>query len=151
MRFCSGLPVRAVRIASPLCPASDKTQDILFSVLSTEPVPWAPIQHSASSSPVRTTFGQFPQVKGLLCKIFCDFLLFSEVLVPGSFATFFSWIFTTLFSQGLLTGDRPKEWSLNTAWFLSKELWRISLYSLSHFAALKMLNHKMLFYLWALL
>lgn len=56
MRFCSGLPVRAVRIASPLCPASDKTQDILFSVLGTEPVPWAPIQHSASSSPVRTTF-----------------------------------------------------------------------------------------------
>lgn len=56
VRLFSGLPVRAVRIASPRCPTSDKTQDILFIVRGTEPVLQARIQPYASSSPVRTIF-----------------------------------------------------------------------------------------------
>lgn len=149
MRFCSGLPVGAVEI-NPSWTKPRLYWISLQDILNT----CTPIQTSASLSPARVTFYVHGPFRWESCCVrFCAISSLSQKFpVCGSFATVFSGMLTTLFSQEILTGQLSKARSLSPAWFLPKDCCRTSLYySFSCFAALKMLNHKMFSYLGALL
>lgn len=134
MRFCSSLPVKN----SGDKPSSDETQVILNNLQDTEdtlPAPCAPIQTSASLSPVGATFyvhGPF-RCEGCCLRFYAISSLSQKFPIYGSFAIFFLWIATTLSSQEILTGHKSEVWSLSPAWFLPKDCWRTSLYYSSCF------------------
>lgn len=125
-------------------PPQTKPRLYWISLQHTLPTPCTPIQTSASLSPVRATFYVHGPFRWDGCCVkFCAISFLSQKFPAyGSFATVFSGVVTSLFSQEILTGHICKAQCLSPAWYLPKDCWRTSLYcSFSCFAALKMLDH----------